>query len=203
MALLSRSIDPTNPRMDRRQELIDAAAEVFYKKGYADTTLQDIANIMNFTKPAIYYYASSKEALFLEFYEQVVNGAIKSANAVLEAEHCSRTIFTMLVESHIRILLDNVQANSVFDVAQGSLSSETQNRMSDLADQYTEIFKKVYEQGVKDGLLANENSGLVVNLILGACNSAHRWYDPSGKLGASEFAHTIVRVFTLGIYPRE
>lgn len=203
MALLSRSIDPTNPRMDRRQELIDAAAQVFYKKGYADTTLQDIANIMNFTKPAIYYYASSKEALFLEFYEQVVNGAIKSAKAVLEAEHCSRTIFTMLVESHIRILLDNVQANSVFDVAQGSLSSETQNRMSDLADQYTEIFKKVYEQGVKDGLLANENSGLVVNLILGACNSAHRWYDPSGKLGASEFAHTIVRVFTLGIYPRE
>ena len=189
--------------MDRRQELINAAAEVFYKKGYADTTLQDIANLMNFTKPAIYYYASSKEALFLEFYEQVVNGGIESARAVLKAERCSRTIFTMLVESHIQILLDNVQANSVFDVAQGSLSSETQNRMSELADQYTAIFKKVYEQGVEDGLLANQNPALVVNLILGACNSAHRWYDPNGKLGASEFARTIVSVFTLGIYPRE
>ena len=87
--------------MDRRQELIDAASQVFYKKGYADTTLQDIANLMNFTKPAIYYYASSKEALFLEFYEQVVNGAIESAKAVIEAERCSRTIFTLLVESHI------------------------------------------------------------------------------------------------------
>ena len=189
--------------MDRRQELIDAASQVFYKKGYADTTLQDIANLMNFTKPAIYYYASSKEALFLEFYEQVVNGAIESAKAVIEAERCSRTIFTLLVESHIHILLDNVQANSVFDVPQGSLSSETQNRMSELADQYTAIFKKVYEQGVKDGLLANQNPALVVNLILGACNSAHRWYDPNGKLGASEFAHTIVSVFTLGVYPRE
>lgn len=60
MALLSRSVDPTSPRMDRRQELINAAAEVFHKKGYADTTLQDIATLMNFTKPAIYYYASSK-----------------------------------------------------------------------------------------------------------------------------------------------
>ena len=80
--------------MDRRQELIDAASQVFYKKGYADTTLQDIANLMNFTKPAIYYYASSKEALFLEFYEQVVNGAIESAKAVLEVERCSKAIFS-------------------------------------------------------------------------------------------------------------
>lgn len=197
------SVDPTNLRMDRRQELIDAAAQVFYKKGYADTTLQDIATLMNFTKPAIYYYASSKEALFLEFYVQVVNGAINSAKALLEVEHCNRTIFTMLVESHIHTLLDNVQANSVFDVAQGSLSSETQSRMSELADEYTAIFKKVYQQGVKDGLLANQNPALVVNLILGACNSAHRWYDPNGNLGASKFAHTIVSVFTLGVYPRE
>ena len=50
----------------RRAELLDVAISLFYEKGYAHTTLQDIADGMGFTKAAVYYYAKTKEELLVE-----------------------------------------------------------------------------------------------------------------------------------------
>ena len=63
----------------RRGELLDAAISLFYEKGYAHTTLQDIADRMGFTKAAIYYYAKNKEELLVEIYIAIVEPAIADA----------------------------------------------------------------------------------------------------------------------------
>jgi len=81
-----------NKKSDRRDELLKMAAQVFYEKGFAQTTLQDIADRMNFTKPAIYYYANSKEALFVEIYEGIVVGAIERARVEAQTAGSGRAI---------------------------------------------------------------------------------------------------------------
>ena len=87
------------------------AAQVFYEKGFAQTTLQDIADRMNFTKPAIYYYANSKEALFVEIYEGIVVGAIERARVEAQTAGSGRERFERLIAAHMRIFIENVQAN--------------------------------------------------------------------------------------------
>src|SRR5262245_1297495 len=47
----------------RRQEIIDAAAEVFHRKGYSDASIQDIADEVGLLKGSLYHYIEAKEDL--------------------------------------------------------------------------------------------------------------------------------------------
>lgn len=48
-----------------RQQILNAALDVFYEKGYSRSTLVDIAQQIGLTKGAIYWHFKSKVALFL------------------------------------------------------------------------------------------------------------------------------------------
>lgn len=65
----------------RRQEILIAARELFIKKGYEQTSVNDILKIVNIAKGTFYYYFTSKgevlEAIILDIVEE---GAIKAEN---------------------------------------------------------------------------------------------------------------------------
>ena len=51
------------PRAQREEQILAIAEEVFARKGYAETTMEEIAAEAGITKPVIYDYFSSKEGL--------------------------------------------------------------------------------------------------------------------------------------------
>lgn len=53
----------TRPASDTRQRIQDVARELFAEKGVQRTSLQDIAQRLGITKPALYYHFSSREDL--------------------------------------------------------------------------------------------------------------------------------------------
>jgi response regulator NasT len=62
------AVRPRRPRSRaapraRRGEVLDAAARIFADKGFAETTIQDIADAVGVLKGSLYYYFSSKEQL--------------------------------------------------------------------------------------------------------------------------------------------
>jgi AcrR family transcriptional regulator len=50
----------------RRRQLFDVALRLFAKRGYAATTMDDIAEAAGVTKPLVYQHFESKRALYLE-----------------------------------------------------------------------------------------------------------------------------------------
>lgn len=52
--------------MGTRQDIARAALELFLLKGYENTSLNDIADAVGLTKPAIYHHYESKHVLFHE-----------------------------------------------------------------------------------------------------------------------------------------
>lgn len=55
---------PANPPADRRQEILDAALQVFAQRGYSAATNAEIAREAGVTAAALYYYFPSKADLF-------------------------------------------------------------------------------------------------------------------------------------------
>lgn len=54
---------PAEP--DRRQQILDTAAEVFAREGYRHTDLQDVADALGIGKASVYRRFASKQELFL------------------------------------------------------------------------------------------------------------------------------------------
>ncbi len=49
---------------DKKQEILDAASELFLRYGYRKTTLDDVANAVRIRKSTLYHYFNNKEDLF-------------------------------------------------------------------------------------------------------------------------------------------
>ncbi|MBU8934666.1 MAG: TetR/AcrR family transcriptional regulator [candidate division Zixibacteria bacterium] len=64
---------PKLPAEARRQQLLMAAHNLFDKKGYRATTLDDIATEVGLTKGAVYHHFRNKEAILLELTQMILN----------------------------------------------------------------------------------------------------------------------------------
>jgi TetR/AcrR family transcriptional regulator len=74
-----------------RQRLLQSAAEIFDRKGYASSSVREIVEHAGVTKPVLYYYFGSKEGLLLAILEtgardlaSVVAGAGARAGTIRE-----------------------------------------------------------------------------------------------------------------------
>ncbi len=57
---------------DTRERILDVALELFTEQGYESTSLREITERVGVTKPALYYYFESKEAIFLALIEPIL-----------------------------------------------------------------------------------------------------------------------------------
>jgi TetR/AcrR family transcriptional regulator len=57
---------PSAPASDLRRRILSAATQLFAERGYAATSMRDLADAVSCTKPALYYYFESKAGLFRE-----------------------------------------------------------------------------------------------------------------------------------------
>lgn len=62
---------PKLPAEERREQLLMAAQELFLKKGYRDTTTDEIARAAGLTKGAFYFHFKSKEDMLVELVRHV------------------------------------------------------------------------------------------------------------------------------------
>lgn len=84
----------------RRDEILVAAKKVFSKKGFASTTIADVAKAARLSYGSIYWYFDSKDALFHELMdgeERALREAIAVRMATLDASDSGEALFRAAV----------------------------------------------------------------------------------------------------------
>src|SRR5271154_192068 len=72
---------------ERRHQLVAVALELFARRGYRATTMDDIAEAAGVTKPLVYQHFSSKRALYLELVNAIAQELVIAVrSAVMQAE---------------------------------------------------------------------------------------------------------------------
>jgi AcrR family transcriptional regulator len=69
----------------RRREIVSASRELFLKKGYEKTTMQDVMNKLNIAKGTTYHYFKSKEELLESVVQDIVQEYLTAVEKVLNA----------------------------------------------------------------------------------------------------------------------
>ncbi|WP_235490550.1 helix-turn-helix domain-containing protein, partial [Frankia sp. AvcI1] len=59
---------PTD-RRNREAEILQAALEIFARKGYAAASIQDVADAVGVLKGSLYHYIDSKEDLLFQIFD--------------------------------------------------------------------------------------------------------------------------------------
>jgi AcrR family transcriptional regulator len=114
---MASALQPTGRRLtaeQRREQLFAVALELFARRGYRATTMDDIAEAAGVTKPLVYQHFSSKRALYLELVDSIaqelliaVRGAVMRANGPRQQVEMGFAAYFRLVinrEAEFRLL---------------------------------------------------------------------------------------------------
>ncbi|MHA2936868.1 TetR/AcrR family transcriptional regulator [Vibrio sp. RC27] len=79
---------------EKKYQILQAATEVFGTYGYKKTSMQDIADALDISRPALYQYYKNKEAVFLALVEHTLN---MGEQAAIQGFHHSEDNFECLL----------------------------------------------------------------------------------------------------------
>jgi len=147
----------------RRQQILDAAREIFFAKGFEGATIEEIAEKTELSKGALYLYFSSKEEIYITLMlegSQILHGMLKkSASQNLPAD----TLLRRLGQAYLRFYREYTEYFRMLFLYYSSLSihqkvgPELCERCEMQAKQSLELVAAIIQKGVDQGLFKSCN----------------------------------------------
>ena len=132
--------------------ILDSALDVFVKKGYAETRMEDIVKLSGLSKGAIYYHYNSKRDLFLSLIEHWENYSFPDIfNKDLE-KNTSSEILRQIVKDIINTFKTNKKV-FLAELEFWSLAnhdSEVRDKTKQLYVKLLRLFKNIIDNGIKN-----------------------------------------------------
>jgi AcrR family transcriptional regulator len=166
----------------RQREIIDAAAEIFHRKGYSETSVQDIAEAVGILKGSLYYYIDSKEDLLFQMLLEVHEDAkgIVEETAALEVSALER--LRAYVQRHVEYNAHNLSKIAVYYHDFGLLTAKRKRAIMNQRRYYEEFVVGLIEEAKAEGTVDKAaDPSLVANAIFGVVNWIYTWYRTSGS----------------------
>ena len=176
----------------RWQEILDAAAEVFFEKGYAGTSIQDIADRVGLLKGSLYHYIKTKEDLLFGIIYDVQKSGIAVLEAAAEVPGDARTRTREFIRAYTVFTIKTRVRASVFDRDFHSLTGKRRQLIVKERDVYDTFLRTLIADGIEEGVFSsNVNPVVLGNVIFQMVNSIYHWYSEKGRMSAENIAEQI------------
>ena len=164
-------------------ELLDQATRLFAEKGYEATTLLDIANALNISRPALYHYVNSKEDLLAMLVEQVTNGfaevlaELASRRDMSPAEKVRDVVALM-----VRQRAEHPDQFRILDRSEPVLPEPLAETHLAAKRKIVRQFTALIDAGIDSGELRHVDARMTALSVLGMCNWVAWWIRPGADV---------------------
>jgi AcrR family transcriptional regulator len=165
-----------------RRRILDAAAHVLSRKGYAGTRLADVADQAGLQAPAIYYYFPSRDDLVAEVAWSGIARLRDHIDEILAglppgSDPLGR--IDAAVEGHLRYELEISDYPTAAIRNAGQMPEHLRIRYSAEASRYSDLWRQLMQDAAQAGLLRPDVEPVAARmLVLGALNWAAEWWNP-------------------------
>ena len=186
------------PRQEPRQEILRAAARLFQQQGYDATSMNDVADRLNITKPALYHYFRNKEEILIECYHLGTGLIEEILNDI--AAHCGTGLEKVeaFIYSYANVMTVNF-GRCVMRLDDADLSSDALAQVRNYKRKIDRRLRSFIQEGIDDGSITPCDAKIAAFSIAGALNWICHWYEPEGELSAEEIATQFARTLTQGL----
>jgi AcrR family transcriptional regulator len=183
----------------RRREIEAVASTLFHERGYAGTSVRDIARALDIQGASLYAHVASKEEVLWAIVDRTAARFEAAADAATDASMAAypAEILDGLVRAHVGVVTEDVERASVFVHEWRALADERRAAIAERRDAYEARFRTVIADGVGRGAFDAVDPAAAAAFILTALNGLVGWYRPDGRLDAIAIADAYAR-FALG-----
>jgi AcrR family transcriptional regulator len=186
----------------KKQAVLRAASRLFLERGWNRATLQELADRLNITKPALYNYFSSKEDILrhcLPLNEEMTLAAFDKAEA---HSGTGRERLRVFLELYAAI---NMSERGAFPnrLDDRELQDELRQELRAIKRRIDRRARALVEAGIADGSITPCDVRLTTFAFMGAIQSISRWYRPDGPQASEEIAREFATRIICGLLPSE
>jgi len=197
-----------------QRRIVDAAVELFSRKGFDGTSVQEVVDAARVTKGAMYHYFRSKDDLLYEIYHELITEQLAALDRIRALgqppPQALRAIIVDLVESTAaRLPAAAVYAREGHKLAgeptAAQLVGSAPGERSGAAlraqrRRYHEGVRELVARGQRDGAFGTSASAETVTLVVfGIINQLPRWYRPDGPISPRRLADEIAGFVLAGL----
>jgi AcrR family transcriptional regulator len=195
---VSRRRDPAS----KREAILETAAQLFLEKSYGRTSMNDVAERLTITKPALYHYFHNKEEILLECYRWGTGLIEDGLNKI--AGDCGTGLEKVeaFIYSYANVMTVNF-GRCVMRLDEGDLSTKSLAEVRAYKRKVDRRLRSFIQEGIEDGTIAACDPKLAAFAIAGAVNWICMWYEPEGALSAEEIASQFAQTLTQGLARKE
>ena len=187
--------------VDRRDVILERAADLFAKQGVAATTVREIAEAVGILSGSLYHHFASKDDIVDAIVSSFMDDLVGRYATVLAASADPAARLRGLVHASVATSADHPHATEIYQNDArylGAADGPTVVRQS--ARSVRSAWIKVLEDGAAAGVFRDDVPVKVVYPLLrdGLWLTA-RWFVPTRSYGYDELAADYVKVFVEGI----
>jgi AcrR family transcriptional regulator len=152
----------------RQMQIIQAAMQCFQRKGYENTTIDDIAAEYGLSKGSIYWYYSSKKDILLAVFNHMISQLFAEYMSLVSSHISPRQKLVQMVHLMAQMLLRNYESYRPFMVLMSVAyeDDELRNMSAGLYEQAEQLMAEILRQGEKAGEFMAPNKRLTTSLMI-------------------------------------
>jgi AcrR family transcriptional regulator len=160
-------------------EILDEAARLFAARGFAATSMQDIATALGTSRPALYHYFAGKDEILTRLVEGLAAGTRRAVEEASAVEGGAEARLDRLVRALIEPI---AAAPSRFRLILTSDLADQLDHDGQFAAMRHEVFRAVAAvigEGCDSGVFRRCDRNVAAFAILGMVNWVAWWYSPA------------------------
>lgn len=181
-----------------RLGILRKAAAQFAKKGYATTTIEDLANATGSSRGALYHYFDSKEAILYEIIVARVDVMTARIQAVIEKTDDPQERCRSVIRAIIELNTASPNESVVLMTDQQYLSRTERTDITRRQNVIVGLVTAVLKEADVSQRLNDANARAYVMTLFGMTNFIYTWYNRRGPLPPEDLADLVADLFLSG-----
>jgi AcrR family transcriptional regulator len=183
----------------RKQQIEDAASTLFRERGYAATSVRDIAHALDMQGGSLYAHVASKEDMLWAIVVRAADRFNAEVGPLAASPAPASVKLKDMIRAHVGVVTTTQKDAAVFLHEWRFLSEERRLKIAARRDDYERLFRRVIADGIDQGDFMNVDPRLTATAMLSALNGIATWYRPDGELSAEDIADKHASLFLHGL----
>ncbi|GAB4499544.1 MAG: TetR/AcrR family transcriptional regulator [Anaerolineales bacterium] len=171
-----------------RDDILDAAAQVFRQKGFHGASMADIAEVLDVQKASLYHHVESKQEILLALLDRALGMLTEHISTISSQNTPSDQKLRLMIRGYLSGLAENADLTSVLLFEHRSLDKKARSRHVPQRDKFESLWRDVLNEGVRENVFDLKDTGLAVRALMGALNWTLTWYHPDGSKSIEQIA---------------
>lgn len=178
----------------KRERIIEVAGQLFYSQGFSKTTLDEVAERMNMTKPFIYSHFKSKTELLAEICSRGMRASLDAITRIVSAGGSPAAQMEALVHDFLLAVLDNQGHIAIHAREQKHLEPKASAAISSMRRKFDKMLTRLVQEGVEAGEFKVGDAKIAALAIASMAIWSHVWFREGGRLTKEQVAQQTVQL---------